>query len=442
MSLPVQRFFKDAKSAQQPKQKKPSKIKARALPVRKNNPKASQDSDGEYYPSSEAAVDDKDNAYDTDCDVQPEALRDLVGSAQKHGLFDFAPKKKAQSPAQKKKARRFIGDELETPSPVRKKARKMSKSSDMDERKPAAINKARKTSNSSHIDERKPAAIKKATAKTSKSSHIDERKPAAIKKATAKTSKKSHVDERKPAAKKASSEKTSENYISQHANKIASFFLDNTMGCTLTTVLKMKQFFEKQNYRELLEVEVPTEVEAGFKYVDCLLGSSKIPQVIGEAGAMSATRDLNRLYEGIIQKTNQVREANYVEKSGKVYYGSISEFRRAQIANLQKELAKYSSSCLNYHISWDGTYNVVNTRADELKFYNWALRVLNLDVKSKIASSTQLDYPFDDVVIVEADHSRKFQDHHKKSFYKRTMHRPSRLVFSFFSTFFICQRII
>jgi hypothetical protein len=285
------------------------------------------------------------------------------------------------------------------------------------------------------MDERKPAAIKKEPAKTSKSSHIDERKPAAIKKATAKTSKKSHVDERKPAAKKASSEKTSENYLSQHANKIASFFLDNTMGCTLTTVLKMKQFFEKQNYRELLEVEVPTEVEAGFKYVDCLLGSSKIPQVIGEAGAMSATRDLNRLYEGIIQKMNQVREANYVEKSGKVYYGSISDYRRAQIANLQKELAKYSSSCLNYYISWDGTYNVVTTRADELKFYNWALRVLNLDVKSKIASSTQLDYPFDDVVIVEADHSRKFQDHHKKSFYKRTMHRPSRLVFSFFRRF-------
>ncbi len=429
MSLPVQRFFMDANSAQQPKQKKPSKIKARALPVKKNNPKASQeDSDEEYYPSSEAAVDDegwqfydskvwdnKNNAYDTDCDVQPEALRDLIGSAQKRGLFDFAPKKKAQSPAQKKKARRFIGDELETPSPVRKKARK--------------------TSNFSHMDERKPAAIKKEPAKTSKSSHIDERKPAAIKKATGKTSKTSHVDERKPAAKKASSEKTSENYLSQHANKIASFFLDNTMGCTLTTVLKMKQFFEKQNYRELLEVEVPTEVEAGFKYVDCLLGSSKIPQVIGEAGAMSATRDLNRLYEGIIQKMNQVREANYVEKSGKVYYGSISDYRRAQIANLQKELAKYSSSCLNYYISWDGTYNVVNTRADELKFYNWALRVLNLDVKSKIASSTQLDYPFDDVVIVEADHSRKFQDHHKKSFYKRTMHRPSRLVFSFFRRF-------
>lgn len=422
MSLPVQRFFKDAKSAQQPKQKKPSKIKARALPVRKNNPKASQDSDGEYYPSSEAAVDDKDNAYDTDCDVRPEALRDLVGSAQKHGLFNFAPKKKAQSPAQKKKARRFIGDELETPSPAPKKARK--------------------TSNSSDMDERKPAAIKKATVKTSKSSHIDERKPAAIKKATAKTSKTTLVDERKPAAKKASSEKTSENYISQHANKIASFFLDNTMGCTLTTVLKMKQFFEKPNYRELLEVEVPTEVEAGFNYVDCLLGSSKIPQVIGEAAARLATQNLNRLYEGIIQKTNQVREANYVEKSGKVYYGSISEFRRAQIANLQKELAKYSSSCLNYYISWDGTYNVVNTRADELKFYNWALRVLNLDVKSKITSSTQLDYPFDDVVIVEGDHRRKFQDHHRKSFYKRTMHRPSRLVFSFFSTLFICRRII
>jgi hypothetical protein len=163
--------------------------------------------------------------------VQPEALRDLIGSAQKHGLFDFAPKKKAQSPAQKKKARRFIGDKLETPSPVRKKARK--------------------TSNSSHMDERKSAAIKKATAKTSKTSH---------------------VDERKPAAKKASREKTSDNYISQHANKIASFFLDTTKGCTLTTVLKMKQFFEKHNYRELLEVEVPTEVEAGFNYVDCLLG--------------------------------------------------------------------------------------------------------------------------------------------------------------------------
>jgi hypothetical protein len=85
---------------------------------------------------------------------------------------------------------------------------------------------------------------------------------------------------------------------------------------------------------------------------------------------MSATRDLNRLYEGIIQKMNQVSEANYVEKSGKVYYGSISDYRRAQIANLQKELAKYSSSCLNYHISWDGTYNVVNTRADEIKFNN------------------------------------------------------------------------
>ena len=432
MSLPVQRFFKDAKSAQQPKQKKPSKIKARALPVKKNNPKASQDSDEEYYPSSEAAVDDegwqfydekvwdnKNNAYDTDCDVQPEGVLELVASAQKpiskKRLMQSDGDSDSRSPAQKKKARRFIGDELETPSPVPKKARKMS--------------------NSSHIDERKPAAIKKATVKTSKSSHIDERKPAAIKKATGKTSKTSHVDERKPAAKKASSEKTSENYISQHANKIASFFLDNTMGCTLTTVLKMKQFFEKPNYRELLEVEVPTEVEAGFKYVDWLLGSSKIPQVIGEAGATSATRDLNRLYEGIIQKTNQVREANYVEKSGKVYYGSISEFRRAQIANLQKELAKYSSSCLNYYISWDGTYNVVNTRADELKFYNWALRVLNLDVKSKIASSTQLDYPFDDVVIVEADHSRKFQDHHKKSFYKRTMHRPSRLVFSFFRRF-------
>ena len=177
----------DANSAQQPKQKKPSKIKARALPVRKNNPKASQDSDGEYYPSSEAAVDDEgwqhynskvwdnqDNAYDTDCDVRPEALRDLIGCAQKRGLFDFAPKKNAQSPAQKKKARRFIGDELETPSPVPKKARKTSNSSDMDERKPAAINKARKTSNSSHFDERKPAAIKKEPAKTSKSSHIDE----------------------------------------------------------------------------------------------------------------------------------------------------------------------------------------------------------------------------------------------------------------------------
>jgi hypothetical protein len=432
MSLPVQRFFKDAKSAQQPKQKKPSKIKARALPVKKNNPKASQDSDEEYYPSSEAAVDDEgwqfydskvwdnnDNAYDTDCDVQPEGVLELVASAQKpiskKRLMQSDGDSDSRSPAQKKKARRFIGDELETPSPASKKARK--------------------TSNSSYIDERKPAAIKKATVKTSKSSHIDERKPAAIKKATAKTSKTSHVDGRKPAAKKASSEKTSENYISQHANKIASFFLDNTMGCTLTTVLKMKQFFEKQNYRELLEVEVPTEVEAGFKYVDWLLGSSKIPQVIGEAGAMSATRDLNRLYEGIIQKTNQVREANYVEKSGKVYYGSISEYRRAQIANLQKELAKYSSSCLNYYISWDGTYNVVNTRADELKFYNWALRVLNLDVKSKIASSTQLDYPFDDVVIVEGDHRRKFQDHHRKSFYKRTMHRPSRLVFSFFRRF-------
>jgi hypothetical protein len=206
-----------------------------------------------------------------------------LASRKSDGLFDFAPKKKAHtndvessSPAQKKKARTFIGFDVETPSPVPKK-------------------KARKTSNTSHMDERKPAAIKKATAKTSKTSHLD-------KKPTAKTSKTFHLDERKPAAKKASREKTSDNYISQHANKIASFFLDTTKGCTLTTVLKMKQFFEKHNYRELLEVEVPTEVEAGFKYVDCLLGSSKIPHVIGEAGAMLATRDLNRLYEGSYRK--------------------------------------------------------------------------------------------------------------------------------------------
>ena len=34
----------------------------------------------------------KDNAYDTNHDVQPRGVQDLLGSAKKHGLLDSAQK--------------------------------------------------------------------------------------------------------------------------------------------------------------------------------------------------------------------------------------------------------------------------------------------------------------------------------------------------------------